>query len=217
MRSGFSSPPSGRRMSSAAGAPFFTWSASASSVCTAQGIMPSVACSSPRACLDALADLLFVLGLEQLPLADVLEIDADQIEVFPRRVRPRRALPLRLRFDLGRPALSAADHRLRRPRVLVLEGFRIVFGDELARRQDDCLIRFLAGTDAEFVGALTPVEHVGVTIGLRPVDQRVGVAARAAAPARRSVAGWGDGRLFARHTAGYCKSAALERDMLARQ
>ena len=91
--------------------------------------------------------------------------------------------------------------------MLILERLGIVFGDELARRQHHCLIRFVSGQEPEFVGALAPVEHVCVAIGLRPVDQRIVVFARAAAPAHRRWRGRGM-YLCSGHTAGYCKSAA---------
>ena len=58
----------------------------------------------PAGLLDALADLLFVLGLEELPLADVFEIHADQIEVFPRRGDRGGHFLFGFGFALRRPA-----------------------------------------------------------------------------------------------------------------
>ena len=161
----------------------------------------------PAGLLDALANLLFVLGLEELPLTDVFEIHADQIEVFPRRGDRGGYFLFGFSFDLAVP-LSPQGTIVFVVQVLILERLGIVLGDELARRQDHCLIRFVAGLEPEFVGALTPVEHVCVALGLRPVDQRVVVLARAAAPAHRLWRAWGMD-LCSGHTAGYCKSAAL--------
>ena len=200
MRSGFSSPPSGRRMSSAAGAPFFTWSASASSVSHRAGNHAERRLQFAAGLLDALADLLFVLGLEELPLADVFEIHADQIEVFPRRGDRGGHFLFGFSFVFAVP-LSPQGAIVFVVQVLILERLGIVLGDELARRQDHCLIRFVAGLEPEFVGALTPVEHVCVAIGLRPVDQRVVVLARAAAPAHRLWRACGDVPVFG----AYCR------------
>ena len=155
---------------------------------------------------DALADLLFVLGLEELPFADVLEIHAHEIEVFARRAGRGGQFLLGLGVGFGL-ALSAQRLVVFFVDMLVLERLGIVLGDELARRQDHCLIRFVAGLEPEFVGALTPVEHVCVAIGLRPVDQRIVVFARATAPAHRLWRAWVM-YLCSGHTAGYCKSAA---------
>ena len=159
--------------------------------------------------LDAQADLLLVLGLQQLPLADVLEIHADEIDVFPRRAGRGGLFLLGLALGFGFVVpLSPQRLVVFVVQMLVFERLGVVFGDELTRRQDHRLIRFVAGQEPEFVGALAPVEHVCVAIGLRPVDQGIVVFARAAAPAHR----WWRGRgmdLCSGHTAGYCKSAAL--------
>ena len=76
--------------------------------------------------------------------------------------------------------------------ILVVEGFGVVFFDELLRRQHHGLVGIVGGHDAELVRPLPPVEDVGVAIGLRPVDQRIGIGAggaRRAARAGASVAG----------------------------
>ena len=59
----------GQQISSAAGAPFFTWSASAQQRVHGAGDHAERRLEVAARVLDALADLLFLLGLEQLPLA----------------------------------------------------------------------------------------------------------------------------------------------------
>ena len=105
MRSGFSSPPSGSRISSAAGAPFFTSIGEREQRPHRAGNHAERRLQLAAGLLDALADLLFLLGLQQLPLADVLEIDAHEIEVLARRAG--RGGHFLLGFLFGSPCLAA--------------------------------------------------------------------------------------------------------------
>ena len=67
-------------------------SASATSVCTAPGISASAATRSRCAVLDALADRDLLVRLQQLALADVLQVDADEVDILARHAGLRRLL-----------------------------------------------------------------------------------------------------------------------------
>ena len=130
--------------------------------------------------LDAPADLLLLFGLEQLAAAHVFQVDAYEIEIFPSRSRLRRLFPffffVVIPFDLGAQRFVAFVHHL------VVEGLGVVLFDQLPCREHDRFVGLVGGNDPEFVRPLPPVEHVGVLIGLRPVDQGIRVVAGAAAP-----------------------------------
>ena len=178
MRSCFSSPPSCSRISSAAGAPFRTSSASASSVRTAQGIMPSMACSSPRAfsMRSPISCSSFALSSLRLPTC---------FRYTRTRSRSSRDVPgggaassssssLLASLRSGSSPSSAMD--------LIFERFGVVFLDELTRGQHHGLVGVIGWNDPELVRALTPVEDMGVAIRLGPVDQRIGVGTGAPPP-----------------------------------
>ena len=100
--------------------------------------------------------------------------------------------------------------------MLVVEGFGVVF----LRRADAAGSTTAssvssAGHEAELVRALAPVEDVCVAIGLRPVDQRIGVVARAAAPAHRRVAMMGAVAGCRAILQGIASRLPSERDMLS--
>ena len=92
---GSSSPPSGSRISSAAGAfPRLTASSSATSVCSALGIVADRAKQLAARHLDAAADLLLLAPGQQLPPRDAGEIRPNEIDLDVRNARLRRFLHL---------------------------------------------------------------------------------------------------------------------------
>ena len=177
MFSGLSSPPSGSRMSSAAGAPCSPGRRGEERV-HGTGNRPERACSSPRAFSMRRPISCSSFALSSFRLPTWLEIDAHQIEVFVRRPAAaavffvfvvgfglgvarsgsssrlpdagRRRLPGRLR----RPAAEAGARRLRRP-----------------RRRERCRTR----------GPVDASRDVGIAIRLGPVNERIVITARAAA------------------------------------
>ncbi len=123
--------------------------------------------------LDAAPDRLFLLGGEELALADGLQVQADEIEIFPRDAGLE--LPF---FLFSGAAPRALEIFLLDVDVvagtMTLVGLGFFFVDEAVGRQHDVL-RFVGvhgGHEAELVRALAPVEHVRVVLGLVPIDQR---------------------------------------------
>ena len=112
MRSGFSSPPSGSRISSAAGAPFLHLVGQRQQRPHRAGDHAERRLQLAARLLDPLADLLLLLGLQQLALADVFQVDAHQIEVFARRAG-RRGFGLGLVFVVPCARRAAARRRPR--------------------------------------------------------------------------------------------------------
>ena len=153
--------------------------------------------------LDALTDLLLFLALQQLSFADVLEVDAHEVEVLARLSGCERLVLLLVFVILNRIQLSLRTAVLVAiAEVLWLVRFRIVFTEQQFGREYRRLVGFLAAEQPEFLRALAPVEQVRVTLGLAPVDQRVGVLRWSAPPLRYL-------RSRPSHAMRRCKSAAF--------
>ena len=177
--SGFSSPPSGSRISSAAGAvPFFTSAGQAQQRVerTRDGAQRGL--HLPARFFDAQADFLFLLRREQLPLTHRLQVEADQVEVLARDARFEPLLRFvffagSLRVTAGRRALVFVGLLVvTRTAVAVRLGF-FLFDQAVGGQHHGFGLFCLAGwMKTELVRALAPVEHVCVVLRFLPVDQR---------------------------------------------
>jgi hypothetical protein len=138
---------------------------------------------------DPLANFALLVRLQQAALADVLEIDAHEVDIFPRDARLSCLAGLLIVFNVFNVAL--------RDRLVGVR-FRLVIVDEACR----FLIRptwigLLATVDgqAKFLSPLTPVEHVGLPRRVGPLDKRRSRTAAAAWLERESIRA----RRFLRH------------------
>ena len=121
MFSGFSSPPSGRRISSAAGAdPARTRLGEADERAHGAGQRRQRALHGAARFFDAPAELLLLACLEQRPLADVAEIHAHEIELLARHARGHRSIAV----------VSIRIFTFRVGDRLIVEGFGILFAKQ---------------------------------------------------------------------------------------
>ena len=100
----------------------------------------------------------------EVRLSDLAKLPVDEIDILARQVRIGRL------FEL----LLAERVAVRLVYRLIVERFGFLFGEKLIGRLDDCwhLGLLLDRDEAECLRALAPVEHVSVTLGLAPVDER---------------------------------------------
>jgi hypothetical protein len=117
---------------------------------------------------DAPSDLLFLVRLQQFPFADVIQVHANEVDVLLRQASGRDLL-LPAVFGLDRVAVE----------VLIVERFGLFFFEK-PRRLDDGGFHgagVVERHESEIVGALTPVEHMGIPFWLAPIDEWLGIGA----------------------------------------
>ena len=108
---------------------------------------------------DAFADLALLVRLQQAALADVLEIDADEVDILARHPSLRRLLGLLFVLVLELIVDPAVRDRL------VGKRFGLVVLEQASRLViRPTWIGPVAAVDgeAEFLGSVAPVEHVGL-------------------------------------------------------
>ena len=148
--------------------------------------------------LDALADLDFLVRLQQLALADVLQVDADEVDILARDAGLGRAAR---RLRVPRPSSAAA----------IGWSANASGSSSWSRRSGShewlTVVGIVAAVDveAEVLRALTPVEHVRLPRRVVPLDERL-ARGRPRRPGRNGK-GIGARRFFAIRVCG-CKRVA---------
>jgi hypothetical protein len=110
---------------------------------------------------DAFADNALLSRLEQLPLANVLQVDTDEVDLFAADGRPGFELFFFVGFD-----------------GLVFEGLGLLLVENLlgaGRERLTGVLQLVVGLDRqpEFLGAMAPVQDVRLLGRIAPVDERL--------------------------------------------